>query len=399
MSSPIEPKESNRTQAQPPKKGNPVSRTSYFVTCAPGLEPVLHEELRALRFAKVERQVGGAYFEGNVEDEMRANLELRTAVRVLRRLCRFRADDSESLYEGALAVDWSQYLAPGGSILIAAHTRNSELDHSHFIEQRVKDAICDQQRNVRGGRPEVDKDNPDLRIDVHLFKDRCTLSVDTSGEPLHKRGWRRFQGGAPLAENLAAGLVLLSGWDRRSPVVDPFCGSATLLIEAALIAADAAPGLYREHFGFQSFPDHNPKLWHRLKEAAKERRKPIKKLRLVGTDASSDVIGGAGANVVNAGLEENISLSVACAEDFKPKRGWNAWILTNPPYGERLGNARELADVYRRLGRALKDGASGYSLVMFSGNKDLTTATGIKFASRMELANGALPCELCIAQL
>lgn len=373
--------------------------TPQFVTCAPGLEVVLHEEIKALRFAKVERQVGGVYFEGDERDAMRANLELRTAVRVLRRVARFSATQSDELYEGAAAVDWKSFLAPGATLLVAAQTRLSELDHSHFIEQRIKDAICDRELERSGARPSIDKENPDLRVHAHLFKDRCTLSVDTSGDSLHKRGWRRFQGQAPLSETLAAGLVLLSGWDRRSPLVDPFCGSGTLLIEAALIAADRAPGLSRSRFGFQNFPGHREDLWQRMREEAKQRARPLGKLPLLAREARSEILEGARENFEAAGVAENVQLEQDSAQNYRPRSGWNAWILTNPPYGERVGDVRELSEVYRRFGERLRQEAQGYRLALFSGNRELDGALGISFSSRIALANGALPCELCLASL
>jgi putative N6-adenine-specific DNA methylase len=360
---------------------------------------VLHAELTDLRLARVERQVGGVYFEGSSTDAMRVNLESRVAVRVLRRVSRFLADSSDALYEGALAVEWSRFLKPGASLLVAAQTRESALDHSLFVEQRVKDAICDEQRAARGERPEVDKDQPDLRVHAHLFRDRCTLSVDTSGESLHRRGWRRFQGPAPLAETLAAGLLSLSGWDRRSPLIDPFCGSATLLVEAALLAAGRAPGLSRASFAFEAFPDHEAARWRDLRAAAEARVRLPRKLQLLGSDADRSVVEGARQNLAAAGVGDSVRLEFGRAEDFTPRAGWNGWIVTNPPYGERVGSARELVAVYRRFGERLRNACAGYHLALFSGNPELDAQLGLEFASRTKLANGAISCELLRAEL
>lgn len=374
-------------------------RQSYFVTCAPGLEPVLHGEIRALRFAKVERQVGGVYFEGDRSDAMRANLELRTAVRVLERVARFRADDSDALYEAAMTIDWRRFLRDGQSLLIAAHTKESALDHSLFIEQRVKDAICDGLRAAGRERPTVDKDDPDLRVHVHIFRDRCTLLVDTSGESLHKRGWRTFQGTAPLSETLAAGLVLLSGWDRRSPVIDPFCGSGTLLIEAALIADDVAPGLFRPDFGFQRMPDYDAAAWQRLVAAARKRIQPLRKLPLVGIDMRPEIVAGAEENLAPAGLEGRIQFEVGDARELELKAGWNAMLLTNPPYGERVGEERDLMPLYETLGAHWRQWGSGYRIALFSGNKRLDARLGIEFQQRIALKNGSLDCHLLVGGL
>ncbi|MEO6710243.1 MAG: THUMP domain-containing protein, partial [Planctomycetota bacterium] len=201
-----------------------ADREFFFVTCAPGLEPLLHAEARELKLSKVERQVGGIQFEGTLADAMRANLWMRTAVRVLLRVARFDASDDKLLYAGASTVDWNRFLKSDGSFAIDAHTNASVLDHTLFIEQRVKDAIVDGFRAREGRRPDVDKDDPDLSVHVHLVKNRATLLVDTSGESLHKRGWRRYQGRAPISETLAAALVMYSGWDLRAPLIDLFCG-------------------------------------------------------------------------------------------------------------------------------------------------------------------------------
>ncbi len=382
-------------KARPPRK----PRTSYFVTCAPGLEPVLHQEIKGLRFAKVERQVGGVYFEGDRHDAMRANLELRTAVRVLERVARFRAEDSDALYEATKQIEWRSYMRDGASLLVAAHTKESALDHTLFVEQRVKDAVCDALREAGRERPTIDKEDPDLRLHTHIFRDRCTLLVDTSGESLHKRGWRVSQGRAPLAETLAAGLVLLSGWDRRSPVLDPFCGSGTLLIEAALLADDHAPGLFREQFGFQRFPDHKPGPWTKLVDEARKRVRPARKVPLRGSDWHAEVLEGAGENLESAGLKGRVELDVCDAREAELRPGWNALILTNPPYGERVGDERELFGLYQSLGERWRQAANGYSIALFSGNSRLDARLEIEFQQRTALKNGALECELLVGKL
>ncbi|MFM7281087.1 MAG: class I SAM-dependent RNA methyltransferase, partial [Planctomycetia bacterium] len=193
----------------------------FFVTCAPGLEPLLHAELRELRLARIEQQVGGVYFEGSWADALQVNLWARTAVRVLLRLARFPAATEEELYAGVASIDWDPYLRPDGSFVVDAHSNASALDHTLFIEQRVKDALVDRFREAHGQRPRVDKEAPELSIHAHIYKDRCTLLVDTSGDSLHKRGYRRYQGRGPLAEKLHTPLVLDSRWDQHLPPADP----------------------------------------------------------------------------------------------------------------------------------------------------------------------------------
>ena len=375
-------------------------RRPCFVTCAPGIEPVLHAEMKALRLARVERQVGGVYFEGTREDVLRANLELRTAVRVLERITRFEARDADELHAGALRVDWREYLREGATLRVDAHTgESSALDHSLFVEQRVKDAVCDRLRGAGRARPDVDKDDPDVRLVAHLFRDRCTLLLDTSGESLHRRGWRRHQGRAPLAETLAAALVLRSGWDRRAPVVDPFCGSGTLLVEAALLADDAAPGLARERFGLDSVPGYDPRVLERLRAAARARVRPARKLQLVGGDRSAERVAEARENLAAAGLEGRARLEVADAAELELRPGWNGLVLTNPPYGERVGEEGDLRPLYRALGARLREQGEGYSLALFSGNPALERELGIRLDEQVELRNGGLECRLLLARL
>jgi len=368
----------------------------HFVTCAPGVEPLLHAELKALRFARVERQVGGVYFEGSAVDAMRANLELRTAVRVLRRVARFEAGGADALYDGAGAVDWLPYLPRGGTILVAAHSRESALDHTLFVEQRVKDAIVDQVRARLGERPAVDKEEPDLLVHAHLFRDRCTLLVDTSGQSLHKRGWRVFQGRAPLAETLAAAVLLASEWDRCSPLLDPFCGSGTLLVEAALLAANHAPGLFRERFAFEGFADFDARRWEALKREARARVAFPRHLRLLGSELDEGTLEGARQNLASAGLAERVELAVADAREFAPRRGWNAWVVTNPPYGERVGEGEDLRGLYRAFGDRLKEHGRGYRLALLCGAPALVRALALRFERRTPFKNGALDCELVV---
>lgn len=371
-----------------------TQRESFFVTCAPGLEPVLHEEVKGLRLAKVERQVGGVYFEGTLEDAWRANLWLRTAVRVLMRVARFPAANADELYRGAHEVDWSPYLRPEGTLVVDAHASHSALDHSLFIAQRVKDGLVDAMREKHGVRPSVAKEDADLVIHAHVFRDRCTLLVDTSGESLHKRGWRRHQGRAPLSETLAAGIVLLSGWDRRSPLIDPFCGSATILIEAALIADGTAPGSFRERFGFERWPRHDAAAWRATREQALAGSKPARKVVLAGGDRDPAALEGARENVAAAGLEGRIALERLDALELAPRKGWNAWIVSNLPYGERVGAERGLDALYRGFDDVLRERCAGYHAALLVPLGAGTRYFGTTKADALPLSNGGLECEL-----
>lgn len=376
-----------------------MARHTFFATCAPGLESVLYAEGRALKLAKCERQVGGMRFEGSRADAWRANLELRTAVRVLWRLARFTARDADDLHRGASEIDWSELIAPEGRLWIDAQTRDSALDHSQFIAQRTKDAVVDQLRAKTGVRPSVERESPDLKLHVHVSRDRVTLSVDTSGESLHKRGWRRAQGRAPLAETLAAGVVALSGWDQRSPLLDPFVGSGTILIEAALAAAGIAPGLFRESFAFERLPGHDAAAYGALRRKLEARGSVPSKLRLIGTDNDPERLEAARANADAAGLEDHLELELADAREFAPRAGWNGWIVTNPPYGERVGTLSKLVPLYSTFGDRLREHCAGYTLALLTATPELERALGLRGMQLHGLVNGGIDCRVVAGQL
>lgn len=385
-------------------------RHEYFVPCAPGLEPTLFAEVKALKLPRAEQQVGGVRFMGTMEDAWRANLELRTAVRVLQRLARFPCETDDELYAQARNLDWSPYLHADGNFFVDAQVRDSTLTHSQFVAQRTKDAIADWFRKETRQRPSVSKEDADLRVHVHLSRDRATISVDTSGDSLHKRGWRRYQGLAPLSECLAAAMALESGWNRRSPVVDPFCGSGTLLVEAALLAADLAPGLFR-HFGFERWPLHKAGPFQRLREQIGARAQWPNKLRLVGMDQNRAHLPGvqehfdvlASLDLPGAPREEQLARSLELqhgdALDFPWRSGWGALVLSNLPYGVRVGSEEDVRQLHRDFGARLRVQASGYSLALLLGDKRLTHELGLQKWESREWRNGALRCRFVTATL
>ncbi len=372
---------------------------TFFATSAPGVEPILHAEIKELKLARVERQVGGVRFEGALEDAWRANLCLRTAVRVLLRLARFQASDADALYHAVAKIDWASFVRPDGTLLVSAQAKESRLEHSEFVEQRTKDAIVDAFRARTGARPNVDKDDPDLRVHVHLYRDRATLSLDTSGESLHKRGWRRAQGPAPLAETLAAAMVLASGWDRRAPLLDPFCGSGTIPIEAALFASSAPPGIFRDRFGFERWLGHDRESYAGFKRSLAGARRRPRKLLVLGSDLEPRQIEAARANAEGADVADLVSFEVADARAFAPKKGWNAWIVTNPPHGRRVGRPAKLEELYRTFGERLRLHGAGCRLALLAGNPGLADALGIGRHERVPIVHGGLACELVLAEL
>jgi len=258
----------------------------------------------------------------------------------------------------------------------------------------VRVLVADDSMTLRTALCTLLAEDPRLSIHVHLHRDRCTLSADTSGDSLHKRGWRQFQGRAPLAETLAAAIVLQSGWDRRSPLLDPFCGSGTVLIEAALLAGGVAPGTFRKRFGFERWPGHDAERWHASVAEARAQVRFPPKLVLIGSDADPKSVDGARENLRSAGLEERIRIDVGDVDAFRPRLGWNAWIVTNPPYGERVGREADLAPIYRRFGAILRERCAGYHVAVLSGNPVLAREIGLEPERRMRMKNGALECEL-----
>ncbi|MBM3990768.1 MAG: RNA methyltransferase [Planctomycetes bacterium] len=373
-------------------------RERFFATCAPGLEPLLHAEVRELGLSKVERQVGGVYFEGTLYDALRANLWLRTAIRVLMRVARFEARDADMLYAGARGVEWERFVRPDGTLIVDAHTALSELDHSLFIEQRVKDAICDHLRDKHGTRPTVAKEDAELGVYAHVFRDRCTLLVDTSGESLHKRGWRTFQGRAPLAETFAAALVQVARWDQRAPLLDPFCGSGTVLIEAGLIARNMAPGLFRERFGVERWPGHDARLGAKLRADARAAVK-TSKARLIGRDIDAKMLEGARENAAAAGLEGALELEQGNALDFTPRKGWGAWLASNPPWGERIGDTRDAARLYRDFGVWLRERCAGFHVALLVPTGAIAHELGLKGAESTRVLNGGIECSILRAEI
>jgi 23S rRNA (guanine2445-N2)-methyltransferase / 23S rRNA (guanine2069-N7)-methyltransferase len=247
----------------------------YFATCPKGLEYLLRDELIAIGASDVREALAGAHFSGTLETAYRACLWSRMASRILLPLAEFDAGDDDALYRGVQDIDWSQHLAAHATFAVDAGTAMSKLTHSQFIGLRVKDAVVDQFRQRDGNRPGIDTDEPDIRINLRLRRDRATLSLDLAGSPLHRRGWREVQGEAPLKENLAAAMLLRARWPEvyaaGGALLDPMCGSGTLLIEGALMAADVAPGLRREYFGFLGWQQHDIALWRGLLDEAKQR--------------------------------------------------------------------------------------------------------------------------------
>jgi putative N6-adenine-specific DNA methylase len=292
------------------------------------------------------------------------------------------------------AVPWPDLFSVRRKIAVEAAVRDSGLTHSHYAAQKAKDALVDRFREAGGARPDVDPAAPEVRIHLRILRDACTLSLDTSGESLNRRGYRAEPAEAPLRETLAAGIVLLSGWDGHLPLADPACGAGTLLIEAALIATRTAPGLRRASFGFQNLSDYRPSIWASLVEEARglARRSGIG--RIEGSDISVEAIRGAGRNAKKAGIPDLLSFCVCDIRDFSPGKPPGV-ILCNPPYGVRMaGEGEEVAAFYRSMGEALKKRCAGWTAYILSGNPAATRDIGLKASRRFPLMNGPIDCRL-----
>lgn len=374
----------------------------YFAIAPKGIEPLLAEELKALGAETVKPGQSMVAFRGTLETAYRACLWSRTASRILLFMKGFSAPDAEALYQNIKAMPWEQHLAVDGTLAVDVSTAHSQISHSRFGAQKVKDAIVDRFLEQFGNRPSVQRQRPNVRIHCHLVNDQAIVSLDLSGEALHRRGYRKESVIAPLKENLAAALLLKIGWPEIAasggPLLDPLCGSATLPIEAAWMAADRAPGLLREYWGFLGWRQHNPVLWEKLLEEARRRRDKGVATGLpaiVGYDRDARAIRSALANAGAAGVQHLIHLE--CRELNRvesPLSRAAGLVIVNPPYGERLGEFREVESLYRQLGDLLKERFGGWRAGVFTGNPELGKRMGLRAHRVNTFYNGALTCRL-----
>lgn len=373
---------------------------TLFATAPKGVEPILEAELLALGIGDVHQHKGGVSFSGDLASAYRACLWSRTASRVLMILDELPADDANSLYEAVTQLAWEDHLSPGGTLAVDFVGSSSAFSHSRYGAQRVKDAIVDRFRERLGRRPSVDLAQPDLRINVHLARDRAQIAIDLSGEALHRRGYRADTVVAPLKENLAAALLLKSGWDKIARegggLMDPMCGSGSFLIEASLIATDTAPGLMRKRWGFDGWLGTDSALWdHCLAEAIARADKGREKLPvIVGSDNDPRAVRAARTNAVEAGFGGRMLIERKDLADMERPESPTGLVMVNPPYGERIGDLETLSRTYETLGDRLKAEFSGWHAGVFTGNPDLGKRMGIRAKRRNKFFNGALPCQL-----
>jgi putative N6-adenine-specific DNA methylase len=366
----------------------------FFATCARRLEPLLAGELRDLGAADVAEGRGGVQFAGDRALLYRANLWLRTAVRVLWPILEAPVTSPEELYDAVRTIDWSRYMTPEHTLAVDCNVRDSSLTHSKYAALKVKDAICDQFVDKLGRRPSVDVETPMVGLNLHVYKDQAVLSLDSSGESLHKRGYRPILTKAPLNEALAAGLILQTGWRGEVPLVDPLCGSGTLCIEAAWIALNRPPGLTRKRFGFMGWMDYDVELWTSLRDEARRQVRKTLEHAILGYDERADAIRFSKGNARAAGIGHLPAFAVGDVRNFRPPPGPSGIVICNPPYGERIGEEKGLKEVYRALGDVFKERCPGWALFVFTGNPFLARQIGMKQRQASDFYNGKIPCQL-----
>jgi putative N6-adenine-specific DNA methylase len=363
-----------------------------FAAVPRGAEEITAAELETLGARNVLAGRGGVAFVANRAGLYKANLWLRTASRVLVQLSVFPCTNPAELYAGVHTIDWLGIITPDMTLAVDCSLRDSALTHSGFVALKTKDAVVDRIREACGSRPNVDTASPDVRINVHLHKNICTVSLDSSGDPLDRRGYRLERNEAPLRETLAAAVVALTGWDGSIPLADPMCGSGTIPIEAALVAGRVAPGLQRS-FGFQRWLDYDGQLWDQL---LKEAGNGIRKLPLgliTGYDQDSRALALASRNAAKAGFEGQLHFSHAALDTFQPE-GDKGIVIINPPYGKRLGEEEQLKELYCQIGDIMKKRCRGWTGYVLTGNLELAKYIGLKASRRIVLYNGAIECRL-----
>ena len=384
-----------------PRRPPATRAIRFFATAAKGLEPLVAEELRALGAAEVKEARGGASFEGSPALAYRACLWLRTANRVLMPVAKFPVADAEQLYTGIHKMPWEQDVSPDGTLAVDFNGTSPTITNTQFGAQKVKDAIVDRFRTKTGRRPSVDRARPDLLVNCHLHRDLMTVSIDLSGDSLHMRGYREASVAAPLKENLAAALLLKCGWPeiarQGGSFVDPLCGSGTLVIEAAMMAAEVAPGLLRDYWGFMGWLRHDQVLWERTLMEARERQNEARGQTpaMLGGDMDAKAILASQQNARRAGVAPLVRFEHKTLEQNTQPAGLKpGLVVTNPPYGERLGDPATLGPLYAALGAWLRGQCLHWKAGVITDNSDLAKQIGLRAGKINAFYNGALECKL-----
>jgi putative N6-adenine-specific DNA methylase len=352
-----------------------------------GFEEILVKELQQLGAQEIEIGTRAVSFKGDKGFMYKANLSLRTALKILKPIYYFRATNDQNLYKGIQGIDWSKYMNANQTFVIDTTIHSDNFKHSQFVSQKAKDAIVDQFRDKTGQRPSIDKDFPDLRINIHIDRDQVSLALDTSGASLHHRGYRTATNIAPINEVLAAGMLLLSGWDGSSDFLDPMCGSGTILAEAAMIACNIPANINRKEFAFEKWNDWDNDLFDQIIDALMKRTKEFHHA-IIGYDKAPSAVQKAKDNIQNANLDEYITISQANFFDSKKENTGPLHMVFNPPYGERLDI--ELERFYREIGDTLKNSYPNTNAWFITGNLEALKFVGLRPSRKIKLFNGSL---------
>jgi len=356
-----------------------------------GLEEILAQELRKLGASNVEIGTRNVTFEGDKGFMYKANLCLRTAIKILKPISSFNVFTEADIYKKVYEIPWEQYMDVDGSLAVDATVFSEQFTHSKYISLKTKDAIVDRFRDKEGRRPDVDLDHPTLRVNIHIDRNICTLSLDSSGQSLHKRGYKVANTMAPINEVLAAGMIMLSGWSGQCALLDPMCGSGTILTEAAMIACNIPPNLNREEFGFENWPDFDVDLYEVIENAALKKIKEFH-FKIEGFDIEADIVSKAKENIKSANLEEFISVRKQDFFESKKENDHSLYIIFNPPYDERLQVDAE--KLYASIGTTLKHGYPGTQAWMITSNMEALKHVGLRPSRRIKLFNGKLEAKL-----
>ncbi len=356
-----------------------------------GFEEILAKELQQLGAQDVEIGTRAVSFKGDKGFMYKANLSLRTALKILKPIYHFRVFNDQSLYKGIQGIDWSKYLNESQTFVIDSTVHSDNFKHSQFVSQKAKDAIVDQFREKTGQRPSIDKDFPDLRINIHIDRDQCSVSLDTSGASLHHRGYRTATNIAPINEVLAAGMLLLSGWDGSCDFLDPMCGSGTLLAEAAMIACNIPANINRKEFAFEKWNDWDNDLFDQIIDSLMKRTKEFHHT-IIGYDKAPSAVQKAKDNIMNANLEDYVSIMQGDFFDSKKENVGPLHMVFNPPYGERLNI--ELERFYRELGDTLKNNYPNTNAWFITANLEALKFVGLRPSRKIKLFNGSLEARL-----
>ncbi len=370
-----------------------MANSRIFVTCSRGVNAYLEQEIASCGFSVLHRTRAGVETEGSMKDAMDLNLHLRTGLRVLYRIAEFTAHDPDALYREVSAIPWEEIIPVTGYFSITSTVDTPGIDNSLFANQKCKDAIADRFMRKFGSRPNSGPERDNIVIHLHWQGEAGTVYIDTSGEPLSKRAYRKVPWKAPLQEALAAALVMATGWHDECTFLNPMCGSGTLAIEAALMGLNRPAALLREDFGFMHLKGYRPEVWTELRAGAKRRIKNGLDSRIIATDISNEAIDAARSNARTAGVEHLIEFGRSDFADTEIPKGGGV-VLINPEYGERMGKNADLEQVYRRIGDFLKQKCGGYRGYVFTGNADLAKKIGLRTSRKLPFFNGPIECRL-----